>query len=95
MIGPTVGRIVHYYPSVGDNIARVEGQPLAAIVAFVHNDRMINIGAFDANGAHQPRCLIRLLQDDEQANVGESYCAWMPYQLGQAAKTEAALAQPA
>ena len=88
MIIPTVGRIVHFTPGGYDGIARA-GQPLAAIVAYVWSERMVNLTVFDSNGLPHSRTSITLLQDDDTASDGSAYCAWMPYQLGQAAKTEA------
>lgn len=87
MIIPTVGRIVHFTFGGFDSIVKSE-QPFAAIVTYVWNDRMVNLAVFDVNGLPLSRTSIRLLQDDDTAQEGESYCAWMPYQLGQAAKTE-------
>lgn len=86
MIIPTVGRIVWY--RAGD--ARPETPPLAAIVAYVWSSRMVNLAVFDAEGGHFPKTSVRLIQDgDSPAGWGEPTCSWMPYQKGQAAKTEA------
>ena len=87
MIIPTVGRIVHFTPGGFDNIAKSE-QPLAAIVTYVWGERMVNLTVFDTNGSPHSRTSVSLLQDDDMPTDGNAYCAWMPYQLGQAAKAE-------
>ncbi|MFY1017945.1 hypothetical protein [Ectopseudomonas khazarica] len=88
-IPPTVGRVIHYYPTADDNGALPpQGQPLAGIVACVWNDRCINITYFDANGNAWGKTSVPLVQDDDDTRPGAGYCAWMPYQKGQAAKTE-------
>ena len=76
-------RIVWFQPEV-----RTEGQPLAAIVTFVHSDTEVNLGIFDVDGFSVGRTRIPLYQGEGEKPSGE-YCEWMPYQLGQAAKTEA------
>lgn len=88
MISPTVGRVVWYYPD-GKSQLDAGRQPCAALVAYVHDDRCINIGYVDSNGVSGNVTSVQLVQDGD--TVPEyGFCAWMPYQLGQAAKTEAA-----
>ena len=90
MIKPTVGRMLHYYPAVDDNgvILSCE-RPLAATIAHVWNDRCINIAYLDVNGVSWGKLSVPLVQEGDEARPGSGYCAWMPYQKGQAAKTEA------
>jgi hypothetical protein len=88
MIKPTVGRVVWFFPrgfKQGD-------QPFAALIAHVWSDTCVNLAIFDANGQPFPpgTTSILLLQDGNEAPSGGMYCAWMPYQVGQAAKYEAA-----
>jgi hypothetical protein len=79
MIEPTIGRVVWYR----------EGQSKqAAIVAYVHSNTMVNLMVIDSNGVPQSKTSVYLLQDGNEAPAS-SYCEWMPYQKGQAAKTEA------
>lgn len=94
IIKPTVGRAVWFYPWT--NVADPEfarpfaGEPCAAIIAKVWNDSMVNLTVFDANGNPHSRTSIQLVQDGQPIPGLGGYCCWMPYQLGQAAKTEAA-----
>lgn len=89
MIKPTVGRVVWFHPDKPGSVARPKGVPLAAIVAFVHSDALVNLAVFDVNGSTFARSSVPLIQDGEEKPDGP-YCEWMPYQKGQAAKTEAA-----
>lgn len=95
MIKPTVGRVVWYRPSVTDMYSYPSGfggpQPNAAIIAYVHSDSMVNLMVIDHNGNQHSRTSVPLIQDDVgEVNPvgGGSYCEWMPYQKGQAAKTD-------
>jgi hypothetical protein len=91
VIKPTVGRVVWFYPSKHDGIAHEKGKPLAAIVARVWGDRMVNLSVIDHDGNTHARTSVPLKQEgDDDFKVGELYCEWMPYQKGQAAKAEAA-----
>lgn len=86
MITPTVGRVVWFYPSGH----KANAQPLAAIVAHVWSDTCVNLAVFDANGKalDAPPTSVLLLQDGNERPSGGHFCEWMPYQKGQAAKTE-------
>lgn len=83
MIEPTVGRVVWFYS------APRGPQPLAAIVTYVWTARMVNLVVFDANGVSRSETSVYLLQDDQRPTGQSRWCEWMPYQKGQAAKTEA------
>ena len=85
MIKPTVGRVVWFYSS------KAPEEALAAIVAYVHSDRMVNLMVIEPTGNPRGQTSVQLLQDDDKPHGAAFWCAWMPYQLGQAAKTEAAL----
>ena len=56
---PTVGRVVWFTPSrlTGDGrFALIDGRkPLAAIVAHVFNDGLVNLAGFDSNGTPHSR----------------------------------------
>jgi len=90
MINPTVGRVVLFHPgrhfsgcSAGADV------PLPALIARVWSDTCVNIGGFDANGLPFSATSVLLIQDSNPVPDGGHYCEWMPYQKGQAAKTEA------
>ena len=60
----------------------------AALVVKVWNERMVNLAVFDANGNHHPKTSVALLQNGDVSPEDGYFCEWMPYQLGQAAKTQ-------
>jgi hypothetical protein len=83
MIKPTVGRVVWY--RYADNL-----QPNAAIVAFVHSDTLVNLAIFNEEGRmSEPGQTYITLYQGKGDRPSYPYCEWMPYQQGQAAKTEA------
>lgn len=90
MIQPTPGRMVWYRPNGSDTgVAHYSGDaPLAATVTHVWSDRCVNLTVFDSAGTPHARTSVPLVQDGDTA-PGFAYCEWMPYQKGQAAKTEA------
>lgn len=101
VIPPTIGRVVLYFPSDDDiyysRIDGEKGKPLAATVAWINDDpdRTVNLGVLDMNGISIGVNHVRLIQEGEPIpdRKRHAYCTWMPYQLGQAAKTEAAEAK--
>lgn len=82
MISPTVGRVVWVRKRVQTT------QPEVALVTWVHSDICINVAGFDANGNAFQLTSLHLRQDDTEA-PHSVHAEWMPYQKGQAAKTEA------
>ena len=86
MIKPTIGRVVWYYPDGKAQFA-IGVQPYAALIAFVHSDDCINVAYFDANGVAKSNTSVKLLQEGEETPEG-CFCVWMPYQVGQAARTQ-------
>lgn len=86
MIKPTIGRVVLVQNRTGStDISQAE----PALVSYVWSDRMINVGGFDHNGMPFAFTSLTLLQDDDTPPAIGGYAEWMPYQKGQAAKTEA------
>lgn len=83
IIPPTPGSVVWYWPSAADGIASMSGAPLAAIVAGVHSDRLVNLAVFDFYGNAQQRSNVRLVQPDD-AIPDFAYASWMPYQINAA-----------
>lgn len=91
MIQPTVGRVVYFVPKASKyefGFCLQAGKPHAALVTCVHSDSCVNLAVFDANGKTFPATSVQLYQDAPTEPAGD-YCTWMPYQKGQAAKTEA------
>jgi len=84
MIKPTIGRVLWYHSTMEHE------QPLAALVSFVHSDTEVNLGGFHANGRPFNAINVKLWQGEGERPVNTEYCEWMPYQQGQAAKTQEA-----
>lgn len=88
IISPTIGRVVlvhRFHP----DLTPVSDQPEPALVTYVHSDRSINVGGFNACGTHFSLGSLTLVQEgDELPAKGDSYASWMPYQLQAAAKAE-------
>lgn len=85
MISPTIGRVVLIQKRPGSTDIK-QAEP--ALVTYVWTDRIINVGGFDHNGIPFAGTSVTLLQDNDEA-PDHVYAEWMPYQKGQAAKTEA------
>ncbi len=83
----TPGRIIHFHASEHDGIARLNGQPLPAMIAGIHNDRLVNLSVCDAYGNWQPRSSVVFVQPGDN-KPDHAHATWMEYQIGQAAKTE-------
>lgn len=84
MIKPTIGRVVWFHPAG----STAQEQPNAAIISYVWSDTMVNLAVFDANGVASNSTSVTLYQGDGERPTSY-YAEWMPYQQGQAAKTEA------
>lgn len=85
MITPTVGRVVW--------VQGYGSQPQAALITYVHSSTCVNVIAFTAEGIPVPRERLGLKQEGDGMQWAAPYAEWMPYQKGQAAKTEALEAQ--
>jgi hypothetical protein len=95
-IDPTVGRVVWYHRGArsGFNGRHYEDQPLAAHVAYVNKDGTINLMVIDAHGNPCGVSNVPLVQDGQGVvDTGSGWAEWMPYQKGQAARTEELQAQ--
>lgn len=85
-------RVERDFPDCDNGLTFVTGEPLAAIVACVHPATgNVNLTVFDSYGNPHARQDVFLWQGEEGSErpAGMRYCEWMPYQKGQAAKTEA------
>lgn len=84
IMSPTVGRIVLFHPasqeSRPDFAPPNAGEPLAAVVAHVWNDRMVNLAVFDANGVSHSRTSVTMIHEGDTPPEYGHYCEWMPYQ---------------
>lgn len=89
MIQPTVGRVVWFRPAENDYRVTADvpiaNEPLAAIVAKVHGDRLVNLCVIDQLGRSHARQNVPLLQDDDAKPDEGCFCCWMPYQKQKAA----------
>jgi hypothetical protein len=76
MIKPTVGNIVLFTPLETDvNAFSATNQPLAAIIAHVWSDNMVNLAIFDGNGLAFNRISVPFIQDGDPAILaGGFYC---------------------
>ena len=107
-ITPTVGRVLLFFTNgcsinqrqtdqphvfVSDFAQPDPGQPCAAIIARVWSEGMVNLAVFDANGDAHAVTSVALVQPDDPKPQFGYYCTWMPYQVGQAARTEKAEAK--
>ena len=84
MIKPTIGRVV----LIRNRSGKIGQQDEPALVCYVHGDECINVAGFDANGNHFNHTSVPLHQGDDSTAPDHLHAAWMPYQKGQAAKTE-------
>lgn len=88
MIKPTIGRVVWLWPCAATHADigfaySDKTMPLAATVAYVWSDRMVNLAVVDQNGKAFNLTSVLLLQGDEEYAPVGNYCEWMPYQKGQ------------
>ena len=98
-IKPTVGRIVNYFPHVeNDRVDPSSGkaQPYPAIITHVWDDSVVNLAVFnDCSFPLKPDALspmsVSLLGDGVEP-TGRCW-QWMPFQTGQAAKSDAQTAE--
>ena len=86
VIKPTIGRVVWFYET---NEQQKISQANAALVCFVHSDKLVNLAVFSKDGSPSPYTSVTLVQEGEAAPKG-MFATWMPYQIGQAAKHQGA-----
>lgn len=87
VIAPTVGRVLWYWPH--GHKEKEDAQPCAAIVTYVHGDRLVNLAWFDPNGERRAATSVTLAQegDPAPASPGYPFAEW-PAQAGRAQKAE-------
>lgn len=86
VISPSVGRVVWFHQMTRD-VFPGSHETVAAIIAYVHSDRRVNLVVFDANGNLHSRTGVTLVQPGDEP-PSYQHCTWMPFQKGQAAKQE-------
>lgn len=89
MINPTIGRVVWFTPSenMPAGFRTLDAvQPCSASVAYVWNDRLVNLTVSDHYGMSFNLTSVPLLQDDDARPALGYFAEWMPYQVGQAKK---------
>ncbi len=86
MIPPTVGRSLWYRAGTADTFPHKDNAPLHSNLCGVNDDGTINLAVFgfDGSGPYARQNVV-LVQGGEPA---PGQACWMPYQQGQAAKTE-------
>lgn len=91
MIPPTPGRVLWFHPAIDDkrSLRLSSEQPMAATVAFVHHERLVNLNVTDHAGVSRAYQEVALIQDDDTPPLAAPYAVWMPYQKGQAIKHDA------
>jgi hypothetical protein len=92
VIKPTIGRIVLFmrgpaFAPPRGMVIRDDKTEMAAIVADVHGDRMVNLSVIDHIGQPFGITSVQLLQDDDKPGSPACWCQWMEYQK-QVAKGE-------
>lgn len=93
-IKPTVGRVVLYIPQKHEGFTVLDDQPCAATIAHVdENGVFCNLTVHDHIGVVHSLRNIPLVQGTIDKPTGGGYCEWMPYQIGQAAKSDDLLKQ--
>lgn len=78
---PTIGRKVWFFEAAGT-------PEQDATVIDVHGERMVSLYVVNRGGTASSRRSVTLVQEGDEVPTGP-HCTWMPYQKGQAAKTEA------
>ena len=82
MIKPTVGRVVWFWSNGYKGVySDDDTQPMAATIAYVHNDHCVNLSIVDHIGKQISLSNITLLQGDEGYKPFAPYAEWTPYQL--------------
>jgi hypothetical protein len=87
-IDPTIGRIVWFFPPI-DGGRHEDGQPFGSMIAGVNDGGTINLQVAARDGSPYGASNVLLVQDGDPIDQDKAHAVWMPYQKGQAAKTEA------
>lgn len=94
MIKPTIGRVLWYFRGPEDSeMEQISAQPFRAHVDYVFGDGLVNLSVTDHQGSDFLRDRVAIVPEGADVPTDCGYAVWMPYQLGQAARTEAAEAK--
>jgi hypothetical protein len=85
IIKPTIGRQVWFWRKGSDPKVH---QAEAATVVFVHGDSMVTLQVLDHMGVARSEFEVSLRQPPDPVWETTPFAEWMPFQKGQAAKTE-------
>lgn len=98
IIKPTIGRKVWFKPGNVTQFIDANGglvtpkiisdQPMDATIVYVWHDRMVNLLVNDHHGLPFALTSVTLVQECDAYVANSPHCVWMPYQLGQAKKSE-------
>ena len=84
MIKPTIGRVVWFRDRHMHDV-----QPNCAFIAFVHSDHKVNLTVCRPSGeTYGVQDVLLFCGDGARPPATIAFCEWMPYQKGQAARTE-------
>jgi len=79
IITPTTGAVVHYLPTKEEDLlAFRERRPLAATIAYVWGDRLVNLMVIDGGGTPFNRKSVVLFQEGDPTRADDDcgYCKW-------------------
>ena len=81
---PSVGRIVHFFPARedADTVMWSGGAPLAAIVTFVHNERLVNLTIFGIDGALYARSGVVFGRAFDARYLDKAFCHFPDRRIG-------------
>jgi len=80
---PTIGAWMWFHRSGIEGVCMGADQPMAAVVAFIHSEKCVNLMVIDHLGGHFCMSGVRVRQDGDPDD-SLPYVAWMPFQVGQA-----------
>jgi hypothetical protein len=72
---PSIGRVVHFWPDHPVDETDL-AKPFPMVIAFVHNECMVNLGGWDHNGDHTSATSVPLLRDGDLIPRGGFYAVW-------------------
>lgn len=94
IIKPEVGRVVLYRPTYAGDLVSLDRdkrpdlrQPMSAQVAYVHQDRMVNLSVADHEGRQFPVTNVRLVQPGDEAPPHD-HAHYSAFQIEQARREQ-------